>query len=203
MTAPNWEPYRVVTVGPDPEDAYNALQEAFIDRIEELNVSRITVNEAGGFTSGYSEKLLCVPPMKTLGKGTLGNMLKATGLALIVVVDDERFAAVKAQMAKRKRSVPPSAGMKQPAWLFTKKRAREMGLKRWSKLNPAQRTRLARRAAKARWSKQNRALAYDRTHPVGGASLKAEMQPLCADGHASTLTSQAIQQAQALVDQAS
>jgi len=149
MTAPNWEPYRVVTVGPDPEDAYNALQEAFIDRIEELNVSRITVNEAGGFTSGYSEKLLCVPPMKTLGKGTLGNMLKATGLALIVVVDDERFAEVKAQMQRRKRSVPPNAGSKRPAWLFTKRKAREMGRKRMSIMTPAQRQRLARKAGKA------------------------------------------------------
>jgi hypothetical protein len=87
--------------------------------------------------------------MKTLGKGTLGNMLKATGLALIVVVDDERFAEVKAQMQRRKRSVPPNAGTKRPTWLFTKKKAREMGKRRFASMTPAQLSRHQRKAAKA------------------------------------------------------
>lgn len=141
--ADRFEIYRVVT-------DYEALHEGLIDRVEDLNVSRITIDEEGGFQPGYASKLLCNPPMKNLGPKTLGGMLKATGMALVLVVDDERFAATRAQMSKRKRVVPAIGGKVRPTWLFTKDKAREMGKKRWANLTPEQRQRLARRGAKAR-----------------------------------------------------
>lgn len=144
-----FEIYRVVL-------DYEALHEGLVDRVEDLNVSRITIDEEGGFQPGYASKLLCNPPMKNLGPKTLGGMLKATGMALVLVVDDARFAATKAQMSKRKRTVPAIGGRQRPTWLFTKDKAREMGKKRFAAMTPAQRTRHQRRAAKARWAKQRR-----------------------------------------------
>jgi hypothetical protein len=139
----HWEPYRVIT-------DYEALIEACSDRAEDLDISRITIDEAGGFTSGYAAKLLCNPPMKTMGHGSLGKMLKALGLVLVAVVDDERFEETKSQLVKRRRRAQPAnAGTKRPAWLFTKKKAREMGKKRFSIMTPAELKRHQRKAGKA------------------------------------------------------
>jgi len=154
MVDDKYEVYRVVL-------DYEALLEGFTDRIEDLNVSRITIDEAGEFTPGHSSKILCNPPMKMLGMRTLGKMLKATGMALVLVVDDERFAPIKAQMSKRRRRVPAIGGIERPTWLFTKDKAREMGKKRFATMTPAERTRHQRRAAKARW---NRARRHDLQH---------------------------------------
>jgi|SRR6202034_620589 len=101
MNAPPYELYRVIT-------DYEALQEGFIDRVEDLNVPRGEVDAAGGFTPGHASKLLCSPPIKLLGRESLGKMLKATGMALILAIDDQRFAPIKAQLVKRRRRVAPS-----------------------------------------------------------------------------------------------
>ncbi len=138
-----WEPYRVIT---DAE----ALLEMFIDRIEDMIVSRITIDETGGFTPGYSAKLLCQPPMKTMANESFTRMLKATGIVLVAVVDDDRFAAIKEHLVKRRRRVlQANASKTRPTWLFTRKRAREMGKNRWSVLTDEQRTKLARKMQKA------------------------------------------------------
>ena len=141
-----YEVYRIVT---DME----ALQEAFRDRVDDLQTTRLGIDEAGGFQSGYSAKLLCEPPMKQIGKVSLPKLLKATGMVLVLVIDDERFAPVKADLVKRQRPMRANARMQKPAWLFCKDKAREAGEKRWSGVSPAKRKRIARKAAKARWAK--------------------------------------------------
>lgn len=141
-----FEIYRVVT---DME----GLHEAFIDRVEDLNVTRLAIDEAGGFTGGHSAKLLCNPPIKNIGKVSLGKLLKATGMALVMVVDDERFAPVRAEMAQRKRPVHPNGSIHKPAWLITREASQKMQVLRNKKLSPRQRKLIAKRAAKARWNR--------------------------------------------------
>src|SRR4051812_15399498 len=92
MTAPQPEIYRIVT---DME----ALHEAFRDRVEDMDVSRIELDAMAGLTPGYASKLLCDPPMKFVGKETLGKMLKGTGLRLAVIVDN---GSAPAPSTKRK-----------------------------------------------------------------------------------------------------
>lgn len=152
-----FEIYRVVL-------DYEALHEGIIDRVEDLNVSRITLDEEGGFQPGYASKLLCNPPMKNLGPKTLGGMLKATGMALVLVVDDERFAATKAQMSKRKRTVPAIGGRQRPTWLFTREKSQQMQVLRNKKLTPHQRKKIARKAAKTRWNNAKGRNASQRKH---------------------------------------
>ena len=116
-----------------------------------------SIDAAGKFTPGYAAKLLCNPPMRMLSRESLGKMLDATGMVLVAVVDDARFAVVKSTLAVRKRrDKQANARIRQPTWLFTKSCAREMGTKRWSGVPSSKRKRLARKAAKARWNRRRK-----------------------------------------------
>ncbi len=151
-----YEIYRVVL-------DYEGLHEAIIDRVEDINVTRMSIDEVGGFAPGYAAKVLCNPPMKILGRDSvgrdgLGKMLKASGLALIVVVDDERFAVVKGDhtLRKHKRRQPPNGSMARPHWLISRDSSANMQKMRNEKLSPKQRKAIARKAAKARWKRRGR-----------------------------------------------
>lgn len=129
---------------------YEALHEAFVDRVEDLNVPRLAIDVAGKLAAGHASCLLSTPPTKLFGKESLGKMLKATGMALVLVIDDERFAPIKAKMAKRRRIDKPAiAGSKRPAWLFRKDKAREMGKRRFALMTESQLKRHQRKAGKA------------------------------------------------------
>lgn len=160
-----FEIYRVVT---DLE----GIREGFIDRAEDLNVTRLALDEAGGLTSGHSAKILCTPPIKNLGDISLPKMLKATGMALILVIDDERFAPVKAEMATRKKVMRAVARIKRVKGYFNKENAVKHGKKRWDGIPANIRKKLMRKVAKARWHQRKRA----------GASLISQNSASCADG---------------------
>lgn len=163
---PEYELYRVIL-------DYEALQDGFLDRIDDLDTTQGSIP---GFADGQVQKLLGKNPGKaiarkrdhrnasakrTFGWESLGKMLAGTGLALVLVVDDERFAPIKEQLAKRRRRVmPPNGSIKRPTWLFTRGKSMKMQALRNEKLSPQQRRRIAKRAANARWrkAKQSRSL---------------------------------------------
>src|ERR1700748_305782 len=96
---PTFEPYRVIL-------DYEALEDGFLDRIEDLNTTFDQIDAAAGFTRGNTQKLLSKSRerwARTLGIESMGKMLKGTGMALVLVVDDERFAAIKAELMAGKR----------------------------------------------------------------------------------------------------
>lgn len=159
--APEYELFRVIT-------DYEALQDGFLDRIDDLDTTIIGVELAAEMASGQLQKCLTKSAGKhvketarssrkaslkrTFGWETLGKTLEKTGLALVLVVDDERFAPIKELLAKRRRRVmPTNVSITRPTWLFTKKKAREMRALGVSKLSPKQRKKIARIAANARW----------------------------------------------------
>ncbi len=165
MTAPSrdvpdkYELYRVIL-------DYEALVDGFFDRIEDLN----TTMALPSFADGQVQKLLTknrgkrvqqarnnrhCDARRTFGWESLGKMLKDTGLALVLVVDDQRFAAVKDQLIERKRPRKPTiVSMEPPAWLFSKRNAANMRALGVQALSPQQRKRIAKKAARARWSKK-------------------------------------------------
>jgi hypothetical protein len=84
---------------------YEGVKEAFADRAEDLGVALTEIDAAGGMTRGNAQKLISNSNAKwarQFGFVSLEKMLKGTGLMLAFVIDDERFAAVKATMVKRK-----------------------------------------------------------------------------------------------------
>ena len=168
MTAPlparieGYELYRVIT-------DYEALQDGFQDRIDDLETTLAQIEMNGGLAQGNAHKLLTKNPGKrierkrdhrhasakrTFGWESLGKMLKGTGLALVLVVDDERFAPLKEQLTKRKRPrQPPNGSIRRPPWLISKKSSQNMQVLRNAKLSPRQRKMIAKAAARARWRK--------------------------------------------------
>ena len=144
--AGKYELYRIVT-------DYEGLKEAFNDRIEDLDTPMSEIDIAADLTPGHTQKLLCKSNAdwsRSFTWKTLGPMLKGTGLALILVVDDERFAPVKATLAKRRRkNVRAMPRRVRPAWLFTRDKAREMGKKRWDDVAYPVRKRMMQKLAKA------------------------------------------------------
>lgn len=171
---PAFEPYRVIL-------DYEALEDMFLDRIEDLNTTFTQIDDAAGLTRGETQKLLSKSRerwARTLGITSMGKMLKGTGIVLVAVIDDERFAAIKAELTARKRPRKPAiAGSTRPTWLFGKKKAREMGKKRFSLMSESERKRHQRKAGKAsgrarrRKARKSAALAAAGTLELGSAGV--------------------------------
>lgn len=142
-------------------DNYEALQDGFADRIELLNATLTEIDAAGGMTRGQMQKLLRKfdpndfrPSAKRkysrgFGWETLGDSLKGTGLALALIVDDEKFAPIRAQMAKRERPTRSIVRVRRPKWLFTPEKARKISKKRWEAIPKELRAAMMKKATKA------------------------------------------------------
>jgi hypothetical protein len=78
--------------------SYDELHAILRRRADELEVSRLTLDFAGGLTSAHSSKLLSNPPLRRLGPTSLALMLGALGVALVVVEDKEALARIGASL---------------------------------------------------------------------------------------------------------
>jgi hypothetical protein len=194
MTSPGYELYRVIT-------DYEALQDGFSDRIDDLNTTLEQIDMAGDFAKGNVQKLLTKSPAvrgtdrhakqrRTFAWESLAKMLKGTGLALVLVVDDERFAPLKEQLAKRARPrKPANAGSIRAPWLFRKDKARKMGKRRFALMSESQLKRHQRKAGKAsgRARRKSRALIeqpapqFDIACPPGAINAQAPRGTPSAD----------------------
>jgi hypothetical protein len=85
--------------------SWNDLHAAFRARAESLNVSRLVLDELSGLQSGYASKLLAPVPMRHFGRVSLGAMLGALGLKLVVQEDKEALARVAGRLVGRERNV--------------------------------------------------------------------------------------------------
>lgn len=161
MTAPiriptptPYELYRVVL-------DYEALQDGFLDRIEDLNTSMTEIDAAAGFTTGHTQKLLHKGGTNKWARRfageSLGKMLKGTGLVIALILDEERFGPLKTQLAPRKRIVKhemlPAGSMKLVKGKITPKTSIKMQVLRTQKLTARQRSVIAKRAARIRWKR--------------------------------------------------
>jgi hypothetical protein len=82
---------------------YDALCEAFSDRVEDIEATRLGVDAAGGFASGHASTLLCDPQLKHYGPRSLTRMLRATGLVMVLAIDDAAFEKVRERLGRRER----------------------------------------------------------------------------------------------------
>jgi hypothetical protein len=79
------------------------LLAALRDRRDELNISHEIIDDIAGFQSGYTSKLLAPRPSKNLGYMSLGAVMGALGVGLVLVEDTARRALVEARWRQRKR----------------------------------------------------------------------------------------------------
>jgi hypothetical protein len=89
---------------------YAGLLQALRDRRDELDISHEVIGDIAGLQNGYASKVLCDPPMKGLGPQTLGPVLGALGLAVVLVEDPAAVARVQGRWTKRLR--PPTRGLR-------------------------------------------------------------------------------------------
>lgn len=143
---------------------YDSLVAAFRARANELNVSRATLDDVSGLASGYASKLLATPPIKTVGAVSLGPILGALGMSIVLVEDPEQLRRIASRMVDRNTAQVrghANASSPSPKWLFNSKKARKAATKRWENATPAQRKRIARKAWRTRRRRAKLATSKD------------------------------------------
>jgi hypothetical protein len=81
---------------------YSELVAALRARAEALDVSNLTLDEVTGLPSGYSGKVL--GRSQILGRLSLGLLLDALGLRLVVIEDPEVFARIAPRLERRRKN---------------------------------------------------------------------------------------------------
>jgi hypothetical protein len=139
---------------------YDGLIEACRSRARDLNVSREAIDAISGMTKGYSAKLLADPPVKHLGANSLGRILSALSMYVVLFVDErqqQRDAAAELHIPRNNSQV--RADGRHPPIIFKlsryrlKRLAKKGGKARAAKLSKRRLSQIGRRAANARWSK--------------------------------------------------
>jgi hypothetical protein len=156
---------------------YESLRNGLRSRAAELGISRQTIDHVGRFPDGHAGGLLAENSNRSFGIKSLGKILRALGVRLLLVEDPETTARTLRLMFGRKRSEPqavegkrhwrskrkPSKPMRAAAH-GSGKNARpvsvsELGQRGARALNSsrtaAERSAAAQRAAKARWQKRD------------------------------------------------
>ncbi len=133
---------------------YPGMLAALRARTEELRLSREAIDQVAGLPSGYSGKILGIGQVRRLNLISLGPVLGALGIKLVMVEDAAALRDFGGRLDKRKENM-----VRGSVTHMFKNRAeyREMGRKgrksQLDKMTPKQKTALGRRLAKARWSK--------------------------------------------------
>lgn len=149
---------------------YHELLQAIDTRRRELGMPMIELDERAGLPLGYVGKLLTDPTKrnaKTLGRTSLGLVLKALGIEIVVV----RSATVYERNVVSKRDVSPNELQVRMRKMATKG-ARTTN----ARLTPDQMTRKMRKVVRERWVKYRQARLKKR--------LKAERERQAPDAEA-------------------
>jgi hypothetical protein len=155
---------------------YAGFMAALRTRADELDVSRETLDAVSGLQNGYCAKLLAPVPIRAIGPTSLGPLLQALGLAIIVVEDLGAFEKIEARLRKRRRKDDAHAAVltlkrhkPRGVWKGDKAWGKVMTARRLLTLTPARRSRIAKQAARAMWKKRKAAkaanLAQVTVHP--------------------------------------
>lgn len=141
--------------------SYDELIDAIRTRKAELGLSDATVDSISGLAAGHTGKLLGPAQVKTLGKVSMGLLLQALGLVLVVVEDPAQTEKMRAQYAQREGHQVREGNNASPVSKRLISRvfgpfARQGGIARMRKLSAKERSDLARKAARKRWVKPAR-----------------------------------------------
>lgn len=171
---------------------YAAALEVIRERIIALEYNYEDVDAKAGIPLRYTGNCMCVPPRKFYSGLSLFSILGALGLVAVFVVDPEfdPTKISKRQIRLQKQYMRGQARMRQVDVEFMRRAARKGANKTNAKLTPAQRSRNARKAAKALWAgraagtlpKAKRRAATPRRRPRSSAlgAVQSPIAPRCA-----------------------
>jgi len=141
----------------------NELIDLYRQRKAELGLTDAWFDDHSGLSKGHLGKLFGDGQVKTLGPVSIHALNCSLALKFLVVVDEETEAVMHARWEGRERPVLPvhaKASTKAIARftpIILSERAKVIsplgGRARAAKLSPRRRSQIARRAARARWSR--------------------------------------------------
>jgi hypothetical protein len=128
------------------------------DRVANLGISHLVLDELVGWQSGYSGKILSPVPAKRLSPFFSFLALEALGLKMTISEDAEALAKVQSRLSKSKKRNMHRGTVHRSATIyfdadFIRMRGRKGGMNSRKNLSRREARRLARLAAKARWAK--------------------------------------------------
>jgi hypothetical protein len=82
---------------------YDELLAAIRARRDELQITHETIDDVSGLQPGYTSKLFAPRPIRHLHSVSLGLVLGALGLAIVLVEDQIALARVSGRLVKRER----------------------------------------------------------------------------------------------------
>lgn len=148
-------------------DGYHGLQKAFRARWLALGISGDEVDRTAFLAERHAVKLLAEFPSKNLGPTTLGAMMGALGLKLLVVEDRELAERITRHTARHANAtagvLPKKRRKRRGYWKGDKNWSVLMNAHRALKLSDRQRSIIARKAARARWRKHRMRKAFEET----------------------------------------
>jgi hypothetical protein len=134
--------------------SYDALRRVVADWCEQNHITRAELDAEAGLTDGHAGKLLASKARKKLGMVSLGRVMAAAGLVLIVAVDPEAPLRITAASNTVSKARPKHwRRQKGSSW------GRRMAMLRALKLSGPQRSEIARHAAHARHRRRQAASA--------------------------------------------
>jgi hypothetical protein len=160
---------------------YLGLIAALRARADELRISRESLDHLTGLQSGYSGKLLAPVPIRMLGRISLGPMLAALGMSIVLVEDLSALRKIQSQLTKRLKPRLDASGA-MPTGKSKKRRGVFRGNSEWGKLMAARRVALqtdkersdsARHAARIRWGRKRVAMRCKCRTILNGAGASA------------------------------
>ncbi|MEH2468842.1 hypothetical protein V1281_001902 [Nitrobacteraceae bacterium AZCC 2161] len=84
---------------------YNDLVLALRERFDDMEMTRLEIDEQSGLQSGYSGKTLSLTPKKHFGMVSLGPTLGSAGCKLLLVEDPIQTERILARRQVRQRPV--------------------------------------------------------------------------------------------------
>jgi hypothetical protein len=82
-------------------NSYSDLLQALRQRAEQLDISRSTIDSLAGIADGLASKILGLGQSKRLGLETLGGVLQAMSLRIVVEHDDDMYQSMRHRYVKR------------------------------------------------------------------------------------------------------
>jgi hypothetical protein len=136
---------------------YDGLIGAFRNRAAELQVAGETIDEVAGLPARYSAKLLGPNQVRRIGAVSLGPLLGALALKLIIVEDEDALRQYGSRLKRRNPNLVRNKRNTVVHVTRTRREFREMGkiggpLSR-SYMSKKRAGEIGRTAAQARWSK--------------------------------------------------
>lgn len=137
-------------------NAFDLFLHTLMQRRIELGISGEVLDDIAGLPTRYTQKLL--QGHKLFGRNSFDAMLGSLGMKLTISEDRDALEKVQDRLErtpldKSQMRMQANARMVIPRWLFSTRKASKAGKARWRNVPAKKRRRIARKAAKARWSK--------------------------------------------------